>query len=110
MKEVSLHTFKTTGDKFYLKEDMTCESGNLVHVVICSRCNEEYIGETGEGRTRVQDRVRVYRQHIRQLQYQQLKCDEHFKTFPFFKLHSQNKYLREQCEKYFRDKFKPMLH
>ena len=40
-------------------------------------------------------RVRVYRKHIRQPHYQQLKCEEHFrscekgefKIFPFFKLH-----------------------
>ena len=97
---------------------MTCESSDLVYVVIYSTSNEEYIGQTREGKTRVRGRVRVYRQHIRQLQYQQLKCEEHlracgkgqFKMFPFFKLHSQNKYLREQYEKYFRDKFKPTLH
>ena len=103
---------------FYLKEDMTCESSDLIYVVICPTCNEEYIGETGEGKTRVCDRVRVYRQHICQPQYQQLKCEERFQTcgkgefkiIPFFKLHSENKYLREQDEKYFRDKFKPTLH
>ena len=44
-------------------------------------------------------------------QYQQLKIEEHFricekiqlKIFPFFKIHSQNKYLREQSEKCFRE-------
>ena len=79
---------------------MTCEISDLVYVVICSTSNEEHIGETGEGKISVRDRVRVYRQHIRQTQYQQLKCEEHFrpcgkgefKIFPFFKLHSQNKY------------------
>ena len=56
--------------------------------------------------------------HIRQMQYQQLKCREHFRTsgkgefkiFPFFELHLQNTYLKEQYEKYFRVKFKPTLH
>ena len=59
IKEGSFHTFKTTGDIFYLKEDMICKSSDLIYVVICSTCNEEYIGETGEGKTRVRDRVRV---------------------------------------------------
>ena len=94
IKESSFHTFKTTRDIFYVKKDMTCERSNLVYVVICSTCNEEYIGETGEGKTRVRDRVRVYRQHIHQYQYQQLKYQKHFQTcgkgefkiFPFFKL------------------------
>ena len=77
---------------------MTCESSDLIYVVICSTCNEEYIGETGERQTRVRDRVQVYQKHIRQPQYQLLKCKEHFQTcgkgqfkiFPFFKLRSQN--------------------
>ena len=55
---------------------------------------------------------------VRQMQYQQLKCQEHFRTsgkgefkiFPFFELHLQNTYLKEQYEKYFRVKFKPTLH
>ena len=80
---------------------MTCENSDLIYVVICSICKEEYIGETGEGKTRARERVRVYRQHIHPQQYQQLKCEEHFRTCGkgqfkicrFFKLHSQNKYL-----------------
>ena len=117
IKEGSFHIFETTRDIFYLKEDMTSESSDWIYVVICSTCNEEYIGKTGEGKTKICDRVGVYQQHIRQPEYQQLKCEEHFRTcgkgefqiFSFFKLHSQNKYLRELYEKYFREKFKPRL-
>ena len=47
-------------------------------MVICSKCNEDYIRETGKWKTMVRDKVRVYRQHIRQVQYQQLKCEEYF--------------------------------
>ena len=61
IKEGSFHTFKTTGDIFYLKESMTCERSDLVYVFICSTCNEEYIEETEEVNTSVQ----VYRQHKR---------------------------------------------
>ena len=60
---------------------MTCESSDLVYVVMCSTCNEEYIEETGEGKTRVRDRVRVYRQHIHQPHYQQLKYEEILRNF-----------------------------
>lgn len=56
MKEGSLHTFKPTGDT---KEDMICESSDLVYVVICSTCNKKYIEETREGKTWVLDKVRV---------------------------------------------------
>ena len=92
---------------------MTCKNSDLVYVFICSTCNEEYIEETGEEKTRVQ----VYRQHKFQPHYQQLKCKENFricekgefKIFPFFKLHSYNKYLREKYAEYFRDKFKDIV-
>ena len=56
---------------------MTCESSNLVYVVICFTCNEEYIEGTEEGKTKVQDRVCVYQKYTCQPQYQQLKCEEH---------------------------------
>ena len=45
-------------------------------MAICSTCNEEYIGETEEGKTR----VRFYWQHIRQPHFQILNCKEHFQT------------------------------
>ena len=67
---------KQQGINFTLKKDMTCESSDLVYVVICPTCNEEYIGETGEGKARDRDNVQAYGQHICQPQYQQLKCEE----------------------------------
>ena len=48
------------------KNRFTCDSFNLIYVVICGTCKEKYIGETGEGKTKLRNRVRVYRQHIRQ--------------------------------------------
>ena len=78
IKESSSHKFKTTGEVFILKTDMTCQSGNLICAVICSSCNEEYTVETEEGTNKLRDRVRVYMQHICQPNYQQLKCEEHF--------------------------------
>ena len=50
---------------------------NLIHVVICQRCKGEYIGETG---CLIKKRISVYRQHIRQLQYQQIKVEEHMNS------------------------------
>ena len=58
----------------------TCDSFNLIYVVICGTCKEEYIGETREGKTKLRDRVRVYHQHIRQPQYQQLKVEGHLRV------------------------------
>ena len=49
-------------------------------VIICDTCKEKCIGQTGEAKTKLRDRVRLYRQHIQQPQYQQLKVKEHLKV------------------------------
>ena len=82
LKDVNLlinehYTFKNVQIIFKLKNRFTCDSLHLIYVVICGTCKEECIGETREGKTKLRDRVRVYRQHIWQPQYQQLKVDGH---------------------------------
>ena len=63
------YVFKEVNYKFTLKSPMSCGSCNLIYVVVCFGCNGEYIGETGTNKQKLRDRVRVYRQHIRQPQY-----------------------------------------
>ena len=94
IKEDRFHTFKTTGGIFDLKENMTCESCDLIYVVICSTCNEKYIGETAEGKVRVGNRVWVDQQLINQPQYQQVKCKKQFRTFGKGKLKIFPSYIR----------------
>ena len=92
-----------------------CESSNLIYIVICQKCKKQYIGEMGY---LVKKWVNIYRQHIRQPQYQQLAPEEHlgtceygkFHMFPFFKIIQENKSLRKSYEDYFIDKFKPFLN
>lgn len=111
----STYIFKKVHKTFYLKTSFNCESNNLIYVVICSGCKEEYIGETG---CLVKERINIYRQHIRQPQYQQLPVEGHLRTcgdgmfhmFPFFKIRENNKTLRKSYEDYFIDKFKPSLN
>ena len=89
-----------------------------LYVVIFGTCKEEYIGETGEGKTKLRDRVRVYRQHIRQPQYQQLKVEGHlrvcgngeFRIFPLLQMRSQDTNLRRSYETRFQQKFKTKLN
>ena len=98
-----------------LKNSFNCESSNLIYVVIYQGCKEEYIGETG---CLVREWMSIYRQHIRQSQYQQLAVEEHLHTcgdgkfhmFPFFKIIHENKSLRKSYEGYFIDKFKRLLN
>ena len=70
-------TFKHVQITFKLRNRFTCDSFNLIYVLICDKCKQEYTEETEEGKTKLRDRVKVYRQHIRQPQYQQLKVKGH---------------------------------
>ena len=65
--KASLYQFKRVNKTFFLKNSFNFESSNLIYVVICQGCKEEYIGETG---FLVKERINIYRQHIRQWQYQ----------------------------------------
>ena len=38
---------KVTGEKFYARVDATCKTANVVHLIECSRCGTQYVGETG---------------------------------------------------------------
>jgi len=112
------YIFKNTKTQFTLKSPMSCDSSNLIYVVICPTCGEEYIGETGRNNTKLRDRVRVYRQHIRQPQYQMIKVEEHLRTcgngkfsiFPFLQIRSDDPDLRKTYEKMFIQKFKVKLN
>ena len=55
------YTFKNVGKQFFLKTKMTCDSRNLIYVVICPTCKKQHIGESGKGDSKLRDRVRIYR-------------------------------------------------
>ena len=112
------YTFNNVQITFKLKNRFTCDSFNLAYVVICGTCKEKYIEETGEGKTKLRDRVRVYHQHIRQPQYQQLKVEGHLRVcgnreiriFPLLQMRSQDTNLRRSYETTFQQKFKTKLY
>ena len=113
--KASLYQFKRINKTFLLKNSFNCESSNLIYVVISQGWKEEYIGETG---CLVKERINIYRQHIRQPQYQQRAVEEHLRTcgdgkfhmFPFFKILQENKLLGKSYEDYLIDKFKSFLN
>ena len=115
IKEGIEHTFKTVDKKLEIRLPFNCESKNLIYVVICSGCKEEYIGQT---ETMLKERLNTYRQHIRQPELQQIDVEGHirtcgggnFKIMPFFTIREDNKILRESYETYFIEKFKPALN
>ena len=98
------YTFKNVGKQFFLKTKMTCDNKNLVYVVICPTCKEEYISETGIGDSKLRDKVRIYRQHIQQPEHGS------FIIFPFLQLRSNDTDLRREYEDYFIKKYKTKLN
>ena len=112
------YIFKNVDKTFNLKTYFSCDSYNLLYIIICLTCGEEYTGETGIGKTKLRDRVRVYRQHIRQPEYQKLKAEEHlrtcgkgtFKIFPLLQMRSSEIDLRKSYEGNFMEKYKTKLN
>ena len=98
--------FKKTKTLFKVKYNFNCESSNLIYVIICSGCKEEYIGQTG---TKLKERVSVYKQHINHPQYQMIKVEGNlricgggnFSIFPFFQIKKDSKFLRESYKDHF---------
>ena len=112
------YIFKNVDKTFNLKTYFSCDSYNLFYIIICPTCGEECTGETGAGKTKLRDRARVYRQHIRQPEYQKLKVEEHsrtcskgtFKIFPLLQMRSSEIDLRRSYERNFMKKYKTKLN
>ena len=79
--KASFYQFKRVNKTFLLKNVFTCESSNLIYVLICQGCKDEYIGETG---CLVEEQINIYRRRIRQRQYQ---VEEYLRTFGDVKIH-----------------------
>ena len=52
---------------------MSCQNRNLIYVVNCPTCKEEFVGEKGTDESRPRDGVRIHRQDISQPQYKKVK-------------------------------------
>ena len=98
---------------------MTCVSSNILYVITCAGCGENYIGQTGDT---LQHRMTVHRQQIREPKYQCTKVSQHirecaknlspnFTVFPFYKfLRETTETERELKEKRFIQGYKPALN
>ena len=99
----NLYTFKNVDKTFNLTAHFSCDSPNLLYIIICPTCGDEYTRETGVGKTKLRDCVRVYQQHIRQPEYRQVQ--EHLRTcgkgtikiFPLLQMRSSETDLRRSC-------------
>ena len=113
--KTSLYQFKLVKKLFLVKNSFNSDSSNLIYVVICQGCKQEYTAETD---CLMKERINICKQHTRQSQYRQMAVEEHlcicgdptFYMFLFFKIFQENKSLRKSYEDYFIDKFKPLLN
>ena len=62
------------GMNFKIHEDMTCEVKNVIYVMKCRGCGEEYIGKTGNF---LRKRVTIHNQQIRDRRTRMLRISWH---------------------------------
>ena len=70
--EAELFKFNNWQQPFILKSNFNCETPNPIYVIIFSGCNKEYIGQTGG---QLKERLRIYKQHIRQPEYEKIEIE-----------------------------------
>lgn len=113
----NIYHFKC-GKSFKVKSHMSCNVRNLIYVIQCGGCQEEYIGETGDT---LRHRLTVHRQQIRNPNVRMLYVSEHisicsrqpgikFKVFPLYKMRTDSIIARKLKESYFIDLFRPKLN
>ena len=107
---------KSTGQNFVIKTNMDCKSRNVLYLITCNGCGEQYVGKTHDT---LNARVRVHKQHINNPIYRKLGMSKHidecsdnvikFSIVPFYKLSSDTS-MGKVKEEYFISKFKPFLN
>ena len=112
------HLFKNH-KQFFIKSSMSCFSQNLIYVLICNNCQEEYIGETGDT---LRHRTTTHRQQIYDSNYRNLKVSKHifscainqkpkFKIMPILKIKiNATETKRRQAEAHLIHIFNPSLN
>ena len=96
------------------RNNFTCASGNLLYIVTCNGCGENYIGQTG---TKLRTRFTVHRQQIRDPSVRKISLSEHleecantnnYSIFPFYQCHDEcTEAERINKETFFIRKYKP---
>ena len=94
---------------------MSCNTMNCIYVLQCTGCQDLYIGETCNFRSR----VNLHKHHVNKncglnVSRHIYDCakdkDIKFKIMPFYKVTEDDTKLRKEKERYFITKFKPNLN
>ena len=107
----------STGKSFNIKHKMTCKSKDVLYIITCNGCNEQYVGLTND---KLANRFSVHRQQIKHPVYRQLGVSEHidncsnldikFCVTPFYKLPSSDRAIGLTKEAMFIKQFQPSLN
>ena len=112
------YEFKS-GQIFYVKNNFTCASENLIYALKCNGCKEDYIGQTG---LTLRKRMTLHRQQIRDPSTRQIPVSEHldlcaankfpkFHVFPLYQCADNiSEQIRVNKETVFIKKYKPRLN
>ena len=111
-------TFKGSQKPFRVKMSMNCATENIIYVLQCQGCLENYIGQTSDT---LRARIRVHKQQINTPEYRKIAVSKHiaecaankdipFKVFPFYKILKPCKSFRDVKEQSFIKTFKPSLN
>lgn len=110
--------FKGSTQPFRVKHSMNCGTENLLYVIQCQGCMENYIGQTSDT---LRTRMRVHKQQINTPEYRKIAVSKHiaecardkdirFKVFPFYKIMKPEKTFRDVKEQRFINIYKPLLN
>lgn len=103
---------------FKVKSNIDCSCKQVIYVLTCNGCKENYIGQTGDFRKR----MTIHKQQIRQPQYEMISLSRHirncakdetpwFYVFPMYRFfHNSTESERVIKEKRFIEIFKPKLN
>ena len=64
-----------TGESFKLKIKASCKSSNIIYLITCRRCGQQYVGETGQP---LHHRINSHRFHIAHGRTDESPVAEHF--------------------------------
>ena len=106
--------FITEGSSTYFKDKVLAK--NVIYVIQCRGCNEQYIGET----VNLRNRVTLHNQHIKHAELRKIPVSQHiaecsdpdpkYFIFPFYQMKTESFIKRKEMEKYFIRTLSPKLN
>ena len=116
MLETKTIKIKATEEEFTIKSLLSCKSKNVLYLMTCLGCHENYVGLTT---TSLAARHRVHRQQIFTASLRHLHVSHHifhcnptteikYSLVPFYKIN--DKTMGEIKEQFFIKQFKPTLN